>query len=46
MIVNFEVILIKLLSSPNLLRAKIFGIYKLLEVVMINKDKNFIFTVF
>ncbi len=36
----------ELLSPTNLPKAKTFNIYELLEIVVISKDKNFIFAIF
>lgn len=46
MVINLEVILQKLLYPPNLIKTKIFYIYKIAKSVMANKEKNFIFTIF
>lgn len=45
-ILNLEMVSGELLGPINLLRAKTFGIHKLTEVIVVNKDKNLIFVAF
>lgn len=42
-IINLEVILRELLGLMDLTRAQAFRIYVLLEVIMVSKDRNFVF---
>lgn len=46
MVINLEMVLRELLSLLYLLRAQIFNIPKLIEIVIIGKYKNFIFIAF
>lgn len=41
-----KIVLIELLSLTNLLKPKILGIYKLKRIIIVNKNKNLIFTAF
>ena len=46
MIINLKVVIKKLLSLINLIKAQIFRIYKLTKVNIVYKIKDFLFTVF
>ena len=46
LIMNLEVVTWQLLSPPDLPRAQVFCIHKALEVVAVNKYKNFMFVAF
>ena len=46
MIIDLEMILRELLSLADLTKAQIFYIHKLTDIIMVKKDKNFIFIVF
>ena len=46
MIIYLKVVLRELLSLADLIRAQVFYIYELTEIVMVNKDKNFVFATF
>ncbi len=41
-----EVVLWQLLNPPNLIRAQAFCIHEVLEVIVVCKYKNFMFTAF
>ncbi len=45
-IIDLEVVLKKVLGPADLARAQAFCIYKLIEVIMISKDKNLVFATF
>lgn len=45
-IINLRIIPKKLLSSPNLFKAQVLYIYKALEIVIVRKYKNLMFTAF
>ncbi len=42
-IIDLEVVLREFLGSAELTRAQTFYIHKLTEVIMVSKDKNFVF---
>ena len=44
--INLKMIPKELLGSPDLRRAQTLYIYKLTKVVMVNKNKDFMFTIF
>ncbi len=46
MIIDLEVLPREFLGPPDLLKAPFFHIYELMEVIMINKDKQLIFVAF
>lgn len=46
MIIYFEVVSRKLLGLIDLARAQAFCIYRLMEVIMVSKDKYLIFAAF
>ena len=45
-IINLEVVLRELLGPADLKRAQAFYIYELMEVIIVNKDKNLVFAAF
>ncbi len=46
MIINLEVVSRKLLVLADLMRAQVFHIHELTEVIMVNKDKDLVFATF
>lgn len=46
MVINLKVVLRELLGSADLLKAQAIGIHETAKVVMIGKDKDFIFAAF
>lgn len=46
MIIDLKVVLRKFLGPADLTRVQVFYIYELIEVVIVNKDKDLIFATF
>lgn len=46
MVIDLKVILRQFLYPMNVTRTETFCIYKLIEVIMVSKDKNLIFAAF
>lgn len=46
MVVNFKIILREFLSPPDLSKTQVLGIYKATKIVVVSKDKDFIFAMF
>lgn len=46
MVVSLKIVIKELLSQINLSKAYTFYIYKLIDSIVINKNKNFVFTIF
>lgn len=46
MVININIFVKELFYIANLYKTKIFAIYKLLEILIINKNENIIFIIF
>lgn len=46
LIISLKIILKELLSLTNLTKTQLFYVYELIEVIMVGKNKDFIFAIF